>query len=69
MTISIYDQLVPVFSQMLDALDKVLVKAEADAAARKIDLQVFFNERLAPDMLPLSRPNKILQAWKNSSID
>ena len=69
MTISIYDQLVPVFSQMLDALDKVLVKAEADAAARKIDLQVFFNERLAPDMLPLSRQVQIMsdQAKNGSS--
>jgi hypothetical protein len=68
-TISIYDQLVPVFSQMLDALDKVLVKAEADAAARKIDLQVFFNERLAPDMLPLSRQVQIMsdQAKNGSS--
>ena len=34
--ISIYDQFVPVFSHMLQALDKVLSKAEADAAARKI---------------------------------
>lgn len=69
MAISIYDQLVPVFSQMLDALDKVLVKAETDAAARKIDLQVFFNERLAPDMLPLSRQVQIMsdQAKNGSS--
>ncbi len=53
MTISIYDQLVPPFTQMLESLDKVLSKAEADAAARKIDPQVFINGRLAPDMLPL----------------
>jgi hypothetical protein len=67
--ISIYDQLVPVFSQMLDALDKVLAKAEADAAARKIDLAVFFNGRLAPDMLPLVRQVQIVsdQAKNGSS--
>ena len=53
MTISIYDQLVPVFTQMLEALDKVLSKAEADCAARKIDPAVYINGRLAPDMLPL----------------
>lgn len=60
MAITIYDQLVPVFSQMLSALDKVLTKAEADAAARKIDLEVFTNGRLAPDMLPLTRQIQIM---------
>ena len=60
MAISIYDQLVPVFTQMLSALDKVLSKAEADAAARKIDLEVFVNGRLAPDMLPLVRQIQIM---------
>jgi hypothetical protein len=59
-TISIYDQLVPVFTQMLDNLDKVLGKAEADAAARKIDPQVFVSGRLAPDMLPLTRQVQIM---------
>jgi len=51
-TISIYDQFVPPFTQMLESLDKVLSKAEADATARKIDPLVFINARLAPDMLP-----------------
>ena len=58
--ITIYDQLVPTFTQMLNALDKVLSKAEADAAARKIDPQVFVNGRLAPDMLPLTRQVQIM---------
>jgi len=58
--ITIYDQLVPVFSQMLSALDKVLTKAETDAAARKIDLEVLANGRLAPDMLPLTRQIQIM---------
>jgi hypothetical protein len=58
--ISIYDQFVPVFSRMLSALDNVLRKAEADAAARKIDLDVLVNGRLAPDMLPLVRQIQIM---------
>jgi hypothetical protein len=58
--ISIYDLFVPVFTQMLSALDKVLSKAEADGAARKIDLDVFVNGRLAPDMLPLVRQIQIM---------
>ena len=60
MAITIYDQLVPVFSHMLSNLDKVLSKAEADAASRKIDLEVFVNARLAPDMLPLTRQIQIM---------
>ena len=60
MAITIYDQLVPTFTQMLSALDKVLSKAEADAAARKIDPQVFVSGRLAPDMLPLTRQVQIM---------
>jgi len=42
------------FSRMLPALKGVLAKAESDAAARKIDPQVFLDARLAPDMLPLT---------------
>ena len=53
MAISIYDIFVPPFTQMLESLDKVLSKAEADVAARKIDPSVFISGRLAPDMLPL----------------
>jgi hypothetical protein len=59
-TISIYDQLVPVFSQMLSSLDKILTKAEADAESRKIDPLVLVNDRLAPDMLPLTRQVQIM---------
>lgn len=60
MAITTYDQLVTVFTEMLGALDKVLVKAEADAEARKIDPTVFTNGRLAPDMLPLTRQVQIM---------
>ena len=60
MSISLYDQFVPVFSHMLSNLDKIFTKAEADAEARKIDPLVFVNGRLAPDMLPLTRQVQIM---------
>ena len=60
MAISIYDQSIPVFSHMLSALDKVLSKAEADAAARKIEPSVLLSTRLFPDMLPLVRQVQIM---------
>ncbi len=53
MTISMYQASVPAFLQMLNSLSAILDKAEADAAARKIDPSVLLNYRLAPDMLPL----------------
>jgi uncharacterized protein len=58
-TITPYDQLITTFSLMLTNLDKVLTKAEADAATRKIDAQVLITARLAPDMLPLVRQVQI----------
>jgi hypothetical protein len=58
--ITIHDQLVTVFSQMLGNLDKVLTKAEGDAETRKIDPSVYVNGRLAPDMLPLVRQVQIM---------
>jgi len=59
MTIDVYDQLMT-FSAMLGNLDKILTKAEADAEARKIDLQVFLHGRLAPDMLPFVKQIQIM---------
>ena len=59
MTISLYDASVPVYTQMLGALDKVLGKAEAWAEARKIDGKVLAQARLFPDMLPLASQVRI----------
>jgi hypothetical protein len=59
MTISLYDASVPVYTQMLGALDKVLGKAEAWAEARKIDNRVLVQARLFPDMLPLASQVRI----------
>lgn len=57
--ISMYDVSVPVFSERLRALTIVLTKAEANAAERKIDPNVFLTARLAPDMLNLTKQVQI----------
>jgi uncharacterized protein len=54
MTISAYAITVPVFVRYLNNLDAILVKAEANAAERKIKPEVLPGSRLAPDMHPLS---------------
>jgi hypothetical protein len=41
------------FGKMLRNLDTWLVKAEAHAQARKFEVDVLINQRLAPDMYPL----------------
>ena len=43
------------FIKMLTNLDQCLAKAEANAAAKKFNVENFFNERLIVDMLPLSK--------------
>lgn len=60
MTISMYQSSVPVFVYGLKTLSAILTKAEAYAAARKIDPSVLINARLYPDMLPLSRQVQIV---------
>lgn len=59
MSISIYDISVPVFLNGLKVLSQILDKAEANAAERKIDPQVFVAARLAPDMHGLSKQIQI----------
>ncbi len=43
------------FEIQLKALSRLLDKAEAHASAKKFDVGVLLNSRLAPDMLPLTR--------------
>ena len=59
MPVSMYQASVPVFIRMFGNLSKILDKAAAHAGARKIDPAVFVNDRLAPDMFPLSRQVQI----------
>ena len=55
MTLSMYQASVPLFTRMLTNLAAILTKAEAHAAARKIEPVVLLGSRLFPDMLPLTR--------------
>ena len=59
MTISMYQASIPAFIRILNNLSAILDKAAAHAEAKKIDLSVFVNARLAPDMFPLSRQIQI----------
>jgi hypothetical protein len=59
MTISMYAASVPVVKQMLGSLSAVLAKAEAHAAAHKINPEVLVQTRLFPDMLPLAKQVQI----------
>jgi hypothetical protein len=59
MQITMYDTLVPTANRMLGNLSTFLDKAEAFAAARKIDASVLLNDRLAPDMFALTRQVQI----------
>ena len=59
MTISMYSACVPVFCQFLGSLDMVLAKAEAHAAANKIEPEALLQARLFPDMLSMLRQVQI----------
>ena len=52
MSVSMYDLSVPVFDRRLSALAAILDKAEAHAAAKKIESSAFMTDRLYPDMFP-----------------
>lgn len=52
MSITLSSASLPIFQSMLRNLAHCLDKAEAHAAARKFDPNVFLAARLAPDMLP-----------------
>lgn len=59
MSTNLYDVTVPVFTKMLGNLSAILDKAIAFAEARKIEPVVLLNDRLAPDMFPLTRQVQI----------
>jgi hypothetical protein len=59
MSFSMSQASLPVFEVGLNALSAVLDKAEAYAAAKKIDPSVLVNSRLAPDMFALARQVQI----------
>lgn len=59
MTISLYAASVPCFQMSLKALKGILQKAEAHAAATKVDPSVYLQTRLFPNMFPLVRQVQI----------
>ena len=59
MPVSMYNISIPVFRKMLGNLSAILTKAEAHAAARKIDPAVLLQARLFPDMFPLTKQVQI----------
>lgn len=59
MTISMYQASVPSFVHMLRNLEGILAKAQAHAAAKKIDPAVLLGARLFPDMFPLVKQIQI----------
>lgn len=59
MSVSLYDQSIPLFEQMLGSLSAILYKAEKFVAARGFDAANLLNARLAPDMFALTRQVQI----------
>jgi uncharacterized protein len=59
MAFGMYAASVPVYQRQLTAISKVLDKAQAWAAARKVDEAVLVGTRMIPDMLPFSRQVQI----------
>ena len=59
MSFSMSRATLPALEIGLNALSAILDKAEAFAAAKKIDPSVLLNTRLAPDMFPLTRQVQI----------
>ena len=55
MAVSMYAIAVPTFQKHLAALDAIIDKAEAYAAAKKIDPSVLLAARLYPDMFNFTR--------------
>lgn len=59
MTQSMYTPSVPVFTQMLSALQTILAQADAHATAKSIEPDAFLQARLFPDMFPLLKQVQI----------
>ncbi len=55
----LYDLTVTQFAKMLKNLDAILVKASAFAEAKKVDMSVLLNARLAPDQFDLKKQVQI----------
>ena len=59
MQITVFEATIPQFMLTLNALKGVLSKAKAWGEPKKIEMETFFQTRLAPDMLPLGKQIQI----------
>jgi len=59
MQITMHDTLVPTANRMLGNLSNFLDKAATFAEAKKFDMAILLNARLAPDMFSLTRQVQI----------
>jgi hypothetical protein len=66
MNLSMYEASVPVFKQLLVALDENLGKAEAHANEKKIEPNALLQARLFPDMFALVRQVQIASDFAKS---
>jgi len=60
MNLSVYEQSIPQFMNELNALKGILAKTKAWSEAKKMDVNVFWGMRLAPDMFPLGKQIQIV---------
>src|SRR3954453_16822422 len=61
MSDALYDAAIPVFTQFLNALARIIKKAEAHCETKKIDPEALLAARLFPDMVPFRR--QVQLAW------
>ncbi|HEY6986704.1 MAG TPA: DUF1993 domain-containing protein [Rhodanobacteraceae bacterium] len=66
MTHPLYSASVPMFQQMLGALDKILGKTEKHVADHKIEPDALLQARLFPDMFPFVRQVQIAADFAKS---
>ncbi|MGE0596717.1 MAG: DUF1993 family protein [Hyphomonadaceae bacterium] len=57
-----------VFARMLNSLSGVLDKAEAHAKAKKFDMEVLLNARLAPDMFSLTQQVQLATVFAKNAM-
>jgi len=67
MTHPLYAASVPVFKQLLTALDVILTKAEAHVTEKKIEPDALLQARLFPDMFPLVRQIQLASDFAKST--
>ncbi|MFO1183622.1 MAG: DUF1993 domain-containing protein [Bauldia sp.] len=63
MSLSLYQASIPVFLRQLNGLSTVLDRAIAYCAERKIDQKALLNDRIFPDMFPLTRQVTIASGY------